>query len=480
MIIQLNNIESKIVIEKTDPRFVFRDLRKFFSYLSPTRHETNAYKEERWDGRLYKMTETGYFKTGLLKFVESFCKKKDIKLTIVDERNNQVFFNEDLSFTYKNITAREYQSPPIVKLKSKSICNVPFYRGIIDAATNAGKDYIMAFTALNLDCKILLIVHNQDLFDKALKFFSDFYDVGYVSSKKIILKDFTVAMQKTLYNRSKTDINIKKYLNEVGALFVDECHRAAGGDYNKLLSIIPAYIRLGFSGTSLELDDPGKKLDLVGSFGPKFYTLSNKFLIDNGYSQKPTIKVYDINEVINCPLNYRDDYDSNVMFSKNRANKIISLIKERPDRQILITVNYLEHGDFLLNKLLLSDYEGVCAFVHGEDKERAQKLQDFSDCKINVLIATMIVKEGLNIPCIRTIMMAQGGKSPITVKQITGRGLRHDGENDDFELIEFYDRGKWTREHSKARFKIYRKEGFDIQYDYVASKLGVPYGKKTE
>jgi len=39
-----------------------------------------------------------------------------------------------------------------------------------------------------------------------------------------------------------------------------------------------------------------------------------------------------------------------------------------------------------------------------------------------VLLSSMILKEGVNIPNIESLWMAQGGKSKITVKQLLGRG----------------------------------------------------------
>lgn len=478
MIIRLKNIRSKVIIESSDRRYLFRDLRSYCSYLDKNRYYSLLYQSGKWDGKHNMITETGFFLTGLCKVVINFAEQQGSKVTIVDERKSDFSFNDTLNFIFKDIELREYQSKPIVKLKSKTIKDIPFCRGIVDAATNAGKDYIMAFIHLNLNCKTILVVHNQDLFDKAIKFFSKFFEVGYVSSKGTVFKDFTICMQKTLSNRMAKDVNIKKAVNEVNCLFVDECHRASGKDYFKLVNSINCPIRLGFSGTSLAFDDPSKKLKMIGMFGPVFYRLSNKFLIDNGFSQRPVIKVYDIPVSLPVTLNYRDDYENNVMFSNSRANVIRELIEDRPNKQILITVKEIEHGDYIFNKLLLSNITVKVGWVHGKDKQRAQKLQDFADCKINVLIASMIVKEGLNIPCINSIFMAQGGKSVITVKQITGRGLRHDDENDDFELVEFYDRGKWTKQHSKKRFKIYKNEEFDVEFQYKASKLGVPYEKK--
>lgn len=74
------------------------------------------------------------------------------------------------------------------------------------------------------------------------------------------------------------------------------------------------------------------------------------------------------------------------------------------------------------------------------------------------------------MPNIRAQIAAQGGKSVITVKQLMGRAIRHDGKNWEVFYYDFYDDGKWLSKHSLRRISIYRKEGFEITTSYPHRK----------
>lgn len=473
MIIELNNIKSKIIIESTDPRGLFKSIREYMRVFAPGYYHSPKYKKGIWDGYSYLVTEVGYFPSGLLPVVHKFCSKVT-NCEIKDLRKNLIVLPTELDYTLGDITLRPYQSEILEKIFSKKYSLRDWNRGVIDAATNAGKDYIMASVCKNVNNVTIILVHNADIYRKAVKFFSKFMEVGQVKSGTIDFKKVTICMQKTLLNACKKDINVKKYLKQVKCVMVDEAHRATAKDYSTLMTYIDAPIRLAFSGTPMAFEEDTRKLKIVGLFSKSLASITNEFLIKNGYSQRPIIKVHAISPILTQPLDFREDYEENLMYNINRTDKIIELAKTRQDKQILITFNEILHGEFILAKLIMSDLDVVIDMVSGEDKFREEKLQRFHDKKINILIASMIVKEGLNIPCINVIMMAQGGKSEITVKQITGRGLRQDGENDDFELIEFYDNSKYLKEHSKKRIKIYEQEKFDIQYQYECNKLGVP------
>ena len=81
-----------------------------------------------------------------------------------------------------------------------------------------------------------------------------------------------------------------------------------------------------------------------------------------------------------------------------------------------------------------------------------------------MLIASQILKEGVNIPSIEDIINGQGGESKIFVKQyLIGRSARkYKGEG--VCIHDFYDKGRWVEDHSKQRIKIYREEGLDITF----------------
>ena len=110
--------------------------------------------------------------------------------------------------------------------------------------------------------------------------------------------------------------------------------------------------------------------------------------------------------------------------------------------------------------------EGVVEFVHGEDPDKKQKIEDFAQGRTMVLISTTILREGVNIPIIANIINAVGGRAVVDLKQWMGRGERKHGDETSFTMHDFYDRGPYVERHSKARLAAYRKEGLDITLHY--------------
>lgn len=464
MKIVIRNIKSKIIFEQGEFSSI-REIRNYLSFKSDTTHLKNS----NWNGVTYFLNSNNEFPTGMLPMVLS---KIESKVELIDMRNNVIPIPEDWDFT----DVREYQEDTIKKILKKSFLgeNIPYLRGIIDAATNAGKDYIMENIYRNIKGKTLIIIHNTSIFNKAVEFFSEKYKVGVVKSGKIEIENLTIAMVKSLLNSTKKDFNLKKYLSEVEILMVDEGHRAASKEYQQILEYIDAPIRLLFSGTALEMESEMKKIKLVASFGKILTKIENKFMIESGFSQKPIIKIFDAGQQMVPKLDYREAYEDFIMYNKERTNKIVEICKNREDKQILISFVEIEHGQFLFDKISFEISNKVVEIVHGEDKEREEKIKLFKEGKIHILIASMILQEGINIPNINTLILAHGGKSTIRIKQFIGRALRHDGINDSVEIIDFYDRGGWVSKHSKDRLKIYQKEEFEIEFQYQHSKLGVP------
>lgn len=469
MRIILGNIKSKLIMQPGDPRGLYTKIREYFSVPHPRRFFSYAFKEGKWDGTYPFLSDAGYFLTGLFPMMRKFLKSEGAQYTLIDERGDIPQFELQRDYYLGGIELRENQKKVV-----DDVINSSMTRGIVDGATNAGKDYIMACLYKNLQTDTLIVIHNTTIFRKAVEFMSQHYDVGTIADGKFEPKQLTIAMQKTLLNMARKDSNVKKYLSNIKVLFVDECHRAAADDYSKLIQIIPAPIKIGFSGTAIEMDNELKKIKVIGLFGPKLSKISNMDLIEEGYSQKPIVKIYDAQNKIGTTFYYRDEYEDGLMFNTNRCDLITNLVNERTDKQILISFNEIAHGEFMLNKILLSDNQRIVEMVHGEDKWREEKIESFKNGEINILLSSMILKEGANIPNINTLILAHGGKSIITIKQYIGRALRHDGIHSEVEIIDFYDHSKSLSSHSKERFKIYKNEGFDIEFQYTHSKLGIP------
>ena len=93
----------------------------------------------------------------------------------------------------------------------------------------------------------------------------------------------------------------------------------------------------------------------------------------------------------------------------------------------------------------------------------SKTVEDFRSGKYQVLIASPVLDEGIDLPEIEALVILSGGKSLIKIIQRLGRALRpKPGENEVF-VVDFYDKHHpWLTSHSKKRYGEYTEEGHTV------------------
>ena len=105
--------------------------------------------------------------------------------------------------------------------------------------------------------------------------------------------------------------------------------------------------------------------------------------------------------------------------------------------------------------------------VHGAHKTRENTLRDFKEGKVDILISSMIIKRGKNLPLMQVLINAAAGDSHTTIKQILGRGMRRKaGIKTKIYMDDFFDTGQFLKRHAKHRVIYYKKEGFPVKELY--------------
>jgi len=119
----------------------------------------------------------------------------------------------------------------------------------------------------------------------------------------------------------------------------------------------------------------------------------------------------------------------------------------------LILVERLEHGETLAAGL------GV-KFLSGSTPgyERNLAWQTMRDGGADCLVASVIADEGLDIPNIKWLILAGGGRAAHRQIQRIGRGLRRIEGKDRLRVFDFDDRGFYLGRHARARRRTYDKE----------------------
>jgi len=431
-----------------------QDISALLSYKVPNSRFTYSQEEYR-----SMLTKKGAFKTGFLQSVVSRLKEIGCEVLIKDQRLNK-FYVTDICQDLPAGDLRERQADVMRSI----FADHNSYRGIIDAATNFGKNWLIAAIVKTVESnsKVVITIHRQELFAQLYEFMTQCgIDVSlygtYKGKKYSELGNVTLVMYKTLLTNIQST-EIQSHLKTTGTVIVDEAHRAAAKEYYTVLSYIEAYCVFYLSGTPFTGVD-SHDLNMVGDSGEVIAKITNQDLISDGVSQKPIIKFFKITETGMPLFGYQDEL-LELWYSTHRLSIIKKIIAEDIDRNTLIAVKTKDHGEFLLTEL--SKLNTTVEFVQSNDPERSAKISSFRDGVTKVLITTEILKEGVNLPNIRNLINAAEGKSIVWLKQFLGRALRHDGVNESVNVYDFIDVGRYTKEHSEERLSIYKKEGFDI------------------
>lgn len=434
------------------------------------------------DGYRYFINDKLEFATGFYPMVYAFLKEQEVNIEVIDERTNVPKFKQG-EFDYTLPMYKEPAAPHQVRMinsLNREVGGIYFPSGIWNCATNARKTATLAMLVRNIEApRVLFLVHSEELFKQHYKFYSQLFHVERITSKttKIGDAEFTMAMPKTLLNRAKASMTIARDLKtKFNIVVVDECHRLGGKEYSRVMQKIGAAMRLGMSGSALATDNDIHNMVIIGLTSNIVCKVSKDELMTAGISQRPTVTYY-LNPATIQTNDYDTEYNGLIKYNVQRAELIADIVAERKHKKILINFLEIEHGQTMLDALLAHpQLQGVSvAMIHGNDPDRDQKLQDYIDSEITVMLSSIIMQEGLNVPDIGVLIYAQGGKAEVALNQWSGRTERHDGVNATTEIVDIWDTGKYTQKHSNERRLFWTNEKFDIKYTYE-QRNGKPRG----
>lgn len=423
------------------------------------------------DGYKYFCTPKGRFLTGFLPTVIKFFRDElgIDKIDIVDDRRNVTMPTGIVIDKFQGYSLYDHQRRAIEK-SARTLEGVTWHRGIIDFAVNAGKTAVIAALAKAYTGNTLLLIHKQDLLKQYIDDFKDMFDIGLVHGKHEEFTDFTIAMYKTLYIRARNNPKLRLKLAKVNTLIVDEAHHVTGKEYSSLVNSIDAYGRFFLSGTIYD-KDAINKMYIYGMSGATIASIKTSTLIQEGISKETIVHMYKYAAPA-LPIVNSYNAELNVtLYHKARADVFKNYIAQNSERQILLSVNLVEHGIFMLDAIA-----DVCEprWLSGETPTAArdQLIAEFKAGEFKVLVTTLF-EEGLNAP-IDSLLLAQGGKAKGSIKQYIGRIQRRMGKFDQVHVVDVFDEGDYLARHSRARIKLYREEGYEVELHYDANRFGTP------
>jgi superfamily II DNA or RNA helicase len=459
----------------------FDEVKEFFS----VKNNAAKFSRNRFiPSRTYAITNTGRFDpcllSEILKFIEKQTEYSVSKLKISSDllkENSPSHYDWkiDSKFNFDeyplNLKLRDYQKNIVDKCLDHG-------RGTVILATAGGKTLVMAsllskiFT-LNASFKACLIVPNRSLVEQTYTDFIE-YGVPFTASKWTGDDSLNVSSNVIICNTSimQSKNSNLEWLKEIDVLLVDECHHIKkSNEITKIIETCETKHRFGFTGTL-----PEDKIDewtIIGKIGPIIFQKRSYELregkhvvpavaqiIELNYKSKP---VRDFTSSLSSE-NYRNEIDFLKMSSFR--NEVIQKLSNNSSNNVLILVDYIDHGEAIFNKLKHNLKNKEVFYIKGDveiaDRERIRKIMEYKENVICVAISK-IFSTGINIKNLHYIIFAGGGKSKIKVLQSIGRGLRLHSSKSTLYIIDIADQLYYGIQHQNKRREFYDQEKISHQ-----------------
>ena len=424
--------------------------------------------------RIYAITPKGKCDVGLVGEIIKYCKEKKIDFDINNELFKVLFPSlpkptRDYKLKFK---LRDYQQEIVDKCINAG-------RGTIVLATAGGKTLTMAglleyyYQNVNKFFKGLIIVPDLGLVNQTHSDFNE-YKVNYTHSiwsggNDLNTNTNIVVANMGILQSEKSDT---KWLEDIDILIVDETHKLRRDNkINKIIKSIKTRHKFGFTGTLP--DEPLDKWNIFGKIGPQLYERKAYELRKDNYVTPARVHIFDLNYKTkqtdiynkNLPVSF---YLQEGEFIKNNTyrNTFISKLSMRLDNNTLILIDYIEHGEILLE--YVSNYcEGkkvffICGDVEVEERRKIQQLME-TETNVIVIAISKIFSTGINIKNLHYIVFANGGKAKIRIIQSIGRGLRLHKDKKQLIIFDIADNLIYGQRHVEQRKQLYKSE--NIKYE---------------
>jgi superfamily II DNA or RNA helicase len=405
--------------------------------------------------------------TGLVPRILNILDEYDLKYEIDDKR---IKHKPNASFKLSNeFKARDYQA---------NIINRASSREIIQAATGAGKTYVMASLIAKFDVYPIIIVAPKISLAKQIAM-----EISKFLNESVrCISGFTKNNNldaKIIVGTPQSLIKHEDIISSAKAIFWDECHNIpANTIFDISTKAINAYYRIGVSATPWRDGEEDILIEAALNIRKPHLSITASSLIAKKMLTPCEINFIPVDSDTEWLTNYGMTYNKAIMRNEVRNNKItkIAVDKFNNKNSTLILISKTEHGESLLQKIKSKvDYEerlhfdpktntwtlvGNVEFLSGADNliKREAVFHAIQDGFCKTLIASTIADEGLDLPRLDTLILAGAGKSSTRAFQRIGRVLRLYPGKTKAEVYDFIDSNETFYKQSMTRKALYETE----------------------
>ena len=424
--------------------------------------------------RKYTITPAGRFDAGLYRDILQFVTDNNVE----DEINYTDTFKQHIKPGYDKHTPlqldlklRDYQEDIVNRCLKVG-------RGTVILATAGGKTLTMASLLESIyqqydknNFKAVIMVPDRGLVEQT---YSDLEEYGvtfsiskWTGDDDLDLSTNVVICNLGILQSSKSDTS---WVHHVDLCIIDEVHKVRQGNkINKIINKIHTPHRFGFTGTMPE--ELMDQWNIIGKIGPVLYEKNSAALREENYIAQVKAQIIDLkyetqpkyvlypSEPLTPTKRYRREID--FIINNDFRNNIISKLSEKFNKNSLILIDYIEHGEILFDRVQQRCKDKKVYFIRGnvavEDRDKIRQLMEISD-DIVIIAISKIFSTGINIKNLHYIVFAGGGKAKIKTIQSIGRGLRLHKTKQQLIILDIGDDLMYGRQHLQKRIEHYDKE----------------------
>ena len=419
------------------------------------------------------------FPAGFLPSILKRAAESNISVQVIDARTTTCHpMPADLGWL------RDYQLEAVEAAIAKT-------RGIIKVPTGGGKTEIAIGLVKRVPAEWLFLVHRKTLMEQAAQRYElrcPGEEAGRIGSGCWKPRErFTVATFQTLAAAARNKAHgprarLAAFLGRFTGVIVDECHVLPADSFRAVtLGLVNAYWRIGISGTPLDREDQ-RSVYAVAALGPQIYEIPSAKLIAEGRLSMPIIRMVHVAQNFNEKdkhglikrWDWRKVYEEGVVRSKERNRALLSAVAQA-EKPCLVFVKDLDHGHAFNNALLKRGVKSDFVWGKASLHTRQAVVRRLERGDLEVLVCSVIFQEGVDIPELRSVIIASAGKSVIATLQRIERGMRRADGKTTFEVWDVADEGNpWLRRHAKARRHAYQREGYAVSVVQVTPSVVGP------
>jgi len=471
MLVALGNLHAKVLratddetdwLRSKESGLVFDDKKKLFA---------NGKVEK---VRFFDVID-GTFPAGFLPVTAKRAATASIKIETVDQRAKPTFNGIVKPVAW----LRDYQEGAVDTCIKET-------RGIIKVPTGGGKTEIAIGVVNKVPVRWLFLVHRKTLLEQSAQRYElrnrgetagrigeGKWKVGQrftVATFQTLAAAYRKAHQLTLEGDFTKMKELTAFFDQFEGVIVDECHVLPADSFWRVAMLLRnAYYRIGISGTPLDREDQ-RSVFAIGALGPQIYEILAARLIEEGRLARPLIRMvpvkHEFNQLDKWGLkrswDWKKVYDEGVVRSKERNLTLITAV-QKAEKPALVFVKDILHGQAFHRALVKRNIKTDFVWGKASLQTRQAVVRRLERGDLDVLVCSVIFQEGVDIPELRSVIIASGGKSVIAALQRIGRGMRRPDGKETFEVWDVADDGnEWLARHAKQRRLAYQREGYSV------------------